>query len=30
MPILRIPTPLRTYTGGISEVTVQGKNVSEE
>jgi molybdopterin converting factor small subunit len=29
MPTLRIPTPLRTYTNGESEVAVQGKNVSE-
>ncbi len=29
MPVLRIPTPLRTYTGGQSEVTVSGKTVSE-
>ena len=29
MPTLRIPTPLRTYTGGQSEVAVLGNNVSE-
>jgi MoaD family protein len=29
MPTLRIPTPLRTYTNGESEIDVQGKNVSE-
>ena len=29
MPILRIPTPLRTYTGGQSEVPVPGKTVGE-
>jgi adenylyltransferase/sulfurtransferase len=29
MPILRIPTPLRTYTGGQSEIPVQGKTVGE-
>lgn len=29
MPTLRIPTPLRTYTNGESEIIVQGKNVSE-
>lgn len=29
MPTLRIPTPLRTYTGGESEVPVQGQTVSE-
>ena len=27
MPILRIPTPLRTYTNGLSEVSVQGTTV---
>ncbi len=27
MPILRIPTPLRYYTNGQSEVTVQGDTV---
>jgi adenylyltransferase/sulfurtransferase len=27
MPILRIPTPLRTYTNGLSEVAVQGATV---
>jgi adenylyltransferase/sulfurtransferase len=29
MPVLRIPTPLRVYTGGQSEVTVGGSNISE-
>jgi molybdopterin converting factor small subunit len=29
MPILRIPAPLRTYTGGQSEVDVQGSTVAE-
>jgi adenylyltransferase/sulfurtransferase len=29
MPILRIPTPLRTYTVGESEVSVQGSTVAE-
>ena len=29
MPTLRIPTPLRTYTGGQNEVTVQGGTVAE-
>jgi molybdopterin synthase sulfur carrier subunit len=29
MPILRIPTPLRTYTGGKSDVAVRGHTVSE-
>jgi molybdopterin synthase sulfur carrier subunit len=28
MPTIRIPTPLRTYTEGKSEVAVQGENVS--
>ncbi len=28
MPVLRIPTPLRSYTGGQSEVTVSGQTVS--
>jgi len=27
MTTLRIPTPLRTYTDGVSEVAVQGANV---
>ena len=27
MPLLRIPTPLRPYTGGQSEVQVQGDTV---
>lgn len=29
MPVLRIPTPLRSYTGGQSEVPVQGSTVAE-
>lgn len=29
MPILRIPTPLRVYTNGQSEVTINGSNISE-
>ena len=29
MPVLRIPTPLRAYTGGKSEVNVNGANVGE-
>ena len=29
MPVLRIPTPLRAYTNGQSDVTVTGSNVSE-
>ncbi len=29
MTTLRIPTPLRTYTGGKSEVTVSGAKISE-
>jgi molybdopterin converting factor small subunit len=29
MTTLRIPTPLRTYTGGKNEVTVGGSNVGE-
>ena len=29
MTTLRIPTPLRTYTGGKSEVTVSGPKISE-
>lgn len=28
MPILRIPTPLRSYTGGQSEIPVQGETVA--
>jgi sulfur-carrier protein len=28
MPTLRIPTPLRTYTNGQSEISVQGSTVS--
>ena len=29
MTTLRIPTPLRTYTGGKSEVSVSGAKISE-
>ena len=29
MPVLRIPTPLRAYTGGQSEVPVSGGTVSD-
>ena len=29
MPILRIPTPLRSYTNGLSDVPVQGENVEK-
>jgi adenylyltransferase/sulfurtransferase len=29
MPSLRIPTPLRVYTAGQSEVSLQGENVEE-
>ena len=29
MPLLRIPTPLRAYTNGKSEVTVNGANISD-
>jgi len=29
MTTLRIPTPLRTYTGGKSEVSVNGAKISE-
>ena len=29
MTTLRIPTPLRTYTGGKSEVTVSGAKISD-
>jgi molybdopterin converting factor small subunit len=29
MPVLRIPTPLRSYTSGQSEVNVAGANISE-
>jgi molybdopterin converting factor small subunit len=29
MPVLRIPTPLRAYTDGRSEVTVSGSNISD-
>jgi molybdopterin converting factor small subunit len=29
MPVLRIPTPLRAYTDGKSEVTVSGSNIAD-
>jgi molybdopterin synthase sulfur carrier subunit len=29
MPTLKIPTPLRSYTGGQVEVQVEGQNVAE-
>ena len=29
MPVLKIPTPLRSYTNGQVEVTLNGGNVSE-
>jgi len=29
MPVLRIPTPLRPYTDGLSDVTVGGSDISE-
>ena len=29
MPVLRIPTPLRAYTNGQSDITVRGSNISE-
>lgn len=29
MPILKIPTPLRSYTKGLAEVHVAGANVGE-
>lgn len=29
MPILKIPTPLRTYTNGQIEVPVEGRTVAE-
>jgi len=29
MPVLRIPTPLRSYTNGKSEVDVNGSNISD-
>ena len=29
MPVLRIPTPLRAYTNGQSEVNVNGSNISD-
>ncbi len=28
MPTLRIPTPLRPYTNGLSEISVQGSTVA--
>jgi molybdopterin converting factor small subunit len=29
MPSIRIPTPLRVYAGGQSEISVQGQNVGQ-
>ena len=29
MPVLRIPTPLRAYTNGQSDVNVNGSSISE-
>ncbi len=29
MPVLRIPTPLRPYAGGKSEIQVHGRTVAE-
>jgi adenylyltransferase/sulfurtransferase len=29
MPVLRIPTPLRAYTGGQSEIDLPGQTVGE-
>ena len=29
MPILRIPTPLRTYTAGLADVTVSGATAGQ-
>jgi len=29
MPTLRIPTPLRTYTGGESEISLQGETIEQ-
>ena len=29
MPVLRIPTPLRAYTNGQSNINVAGSNISE-
>jgi molybdopterin converting factor small subunit len=29
MPVLRIPTPLRAYTDGQSEINVTGSNISD-
>ena len=29
MPVLRIPTPLRSYTDGRSEVNIRGSNIAD-
>lgn len=29
MPVLRIPTPLRSYTDGRSEVNISGSNIAD-
>ena len=29
MPVLRIPTPLRSYTNGQSEVSIRGSNIGD-
>ena len=29
MAILKIPTPLRSYTNGLAEIPVRGKNIAE-
>ena len=29
MPVLRIPAPLRSYTDGQSEVSINGSNISD-
>jgi adenylyltransferase/sulfurtransferase len=29
MPILKVPTPLRSYTSGRAEINVAGRNVGE-
>lgn len=29
MPVLRIPTPLRSYTNGQSEVKISGSNIAD-
>jgi len=29
MPTLRIPTPLRAYTNGVSDLNIQGTTVEE-